>query len=247
MSRTAPQPTTASAESLARIVEGLCDAIATACEERPASPVKRLVLTQLRRVAVWFAALIEDFRAGLLAPEPEATRRAPEFPVSPQTPARPPHLLRRGFGWLLRLVPGTAAFDRQVQDWLFGPEMGGAAGAVVANPPPSHPAQPETGDQAAPALGSPRRGASSSPAAAANGPAVALASCPDATLSLGCADTLSSGRAAAPRARPPDRDPTGRVRRDPSPLQPSFAVAVRSLFIAAAGSLVDPPSFFARA
>ncbi len=128
MEATSPQPTTDPAESLVRIVQGLCEAIAAGCEEQlPASPMKRLVLTQLRRLTAWFAALIADFHAGLLPAGPQANRPGPEIPASPRTLARPPHLLRRGFGWLLRLVPGTAAFDKQVQHWLFGPEMGGAA------------------------------------------------------------------------------------------------------------------------
>ena len=152
MDAASPQPTTDPAESLVRIVQGLCEAIAAGCEEQlPASPMKRLVLTQLRRLTAWFAALIADFHAGLLPAGPQANRPGPEIPASPRTLARPPHLLRRGFGWLLRLVPGTAAFDKQVQHWLFGPEMGGTARAVAANSQ-SQPALPEAGDPAAPAL-----------------------------------------------------------------------------------------------
>jgi hypothetical protein len=155
--------------------------------------MKRLVLTQLRRLTAWFAALIADFHAGLLPAGPQANRPGPEIPASPRTLARPPHLLRRGFGWLLRLVPGTAAFDKQVQHWLFGPEMGGTARAVAANSS-SQPALPEAGDPAAPALRSSLRRRLTSPAATPDsGPAAALASSAVASPPSGRLATLPSG------------------------------------------------------
>ena len=145
MSAPSPQPTIDPAESLARIVEGLCEAIAAQCEkEVQASPLKRLARIPLRRLAAWFAALLADFRAGLLPTEPQARRRVPELRASARlTPVPPPHLLRRGFDWLLRLVPGKAAFGRQMRSWLLAPEIGGVArGAVAVSPPPPQPALP---------------------------------------------------------------------------------------------------------
>jgi hypothetical protein len=238
MDAASPQPTTDPAESLVRIVQGLCEAIATGCEEQlPASPMKRLVLTQLRRLTAWFAALIADFHAGLLPAGPQANRPGPEIPASARTLARPPHLLRRGFGWLLRLVPGTAAFDKQVQHWLFGPEMGGTARAVAANSS-SQPALPEAGDPAAPALRSSLRRRLTSPAATPDsGPAAALASSASPVL-LPAASPLF-----LQVARPWNRDlidpriKSGDIRWDPSPPQPPVVVAVRSLFTTAAQSL----------
>ncbi len=124
MSPTAPQPASDPAESLVRILEGLCEAIAARCEkEQPASPIKRLAWAQFRRLAAWFAALMADFRAGLLAAAPVAHRRAAHDPAAAFLPAPSPHCLLPGFGWLLRFVPGTAPFGAQVRLWLCGPKI----------------------------------------------------------------------------------------------------------------------------
>src|SRR5205823_328569 len=116
MSATAPQPASDPAEILAGIAEGLCEAIAAHCEnERAESVFKRLAWTQLRRLAAWLAALLADFRAGLLPPAPVAARRAPVDAASFRRPAAPPRPSARGRDLLafhhLGLRPsGPAAF-----------------------------------------------------------------------------------------------------------------------------------------
>lgn len=178
MSLAAPQPATDPAESLARIIEGLCEAIAARCEqERLASPLKRLARMPLRRLAAWLAALMAEFRAGLLAPEPAAHHRSPVAPALSRAPAPPPRRLRRGLGWLAWLMPvqATAAVGGQAPDRLSDRKIGRAARGLAASPPPSQPALPDAGDPAVPALCSPRRGPSASrPNEAAAVPAAAL-------------------------------------------------------------------------
>lgn len=236
MSSAALQPTTDPAESLARIVEGLCEAIAARFEnDLPASPIKRLAWAQLRHLAGWFAALMADFRAGLLAAAPASRRPAPAAPALSRTPAVPPHLLRRGLGCLLRLMPGRVAFGRAVQNWLFGPEIGGAACRVAASSPQPQPAGPDVGDPAgAGALWAATR-SSALPAAQANpGPAAPLASSPIATPDSGYAAILASVRAVAPGRRPPIAPPQPR------------AAGVWSVSTAAAVAAADPPTSFLR-
>jgi hypothetical protein len=235
LSSAALQPTTDPAESLVRIVEGLCEAIAARFEkDLPASPIKRLAWAQLRHLAGWFAALMAEFRAGLLAAAPASRRPAPAAPALSRTPAVPPHFLRRGLGCLLRLMPGRVAFGRAVQNWLFGPEIGGAACSVAASSPQPQPAGPDVGDPAgAGALCAAMR-SSALPVAKPNPGPAPLASSPIATPDSGYAAILASVRAVAPGRRPPIAPPQPR------------AAGVWSVFTAAAVSAGDPPTSFLR-
>ena len=125
MSSAALQPTTDPAESLARIVEGLCEAIAARFEnDLPASPIKRLAWAQLRHLAGWFAALMAEFRAGLLAAAPASRRPAPAAPALSRTPAVPPHLSEARLGLSTPadageggLWPGGAELAFRPGDW----------------------------------------------------------------------------------------------------------------------------------
>ena len=94
MSSATLQPTTDPAESLARIIEGLCEAIAAVRRSARFSPIKRLASAQLRRFAGWFAALMAEFQCGLLAAA--RLRAVPLPPLRPCPPrARmPPQLLK---------------------------------------------------------------------------------------------------------------------------------------------------------
>lgn len=176
MSPTAPQPASDPAESLVRILEGLCEAIAARCEkEQPASPIKRLAWAQFRRLAAWFAALMADVRAGLHAAAPVAHRRAAHDPAAAFLPAPSPYCLLPGFGWLLRFVPGTAPFGAQVRLWLCGPKIRGCtAGVVAAIPSPPSPALPDAGHLGGRGLRSPRHGSSARLAATPVIPAPSL-------------------------------------------------------------------------
>ncbi|MBV8093743.1 MAG: hypothetical protein JO110_11005 [Acetobacteraceae bacterium] len=56
-----------------------------------------------------------------------------------------PFRLPRGFGWLMRLVPGAAAYGGQLQDLLADPGNGGAAGFGAASGADPAPAVPDAG------------------------------------------------------------------------------------------------------
>ena len=122
-----------------------------------------------------------------------------------------------------------------MQNWLFGPEIGGAACRVAASSPQPQPAGPDVGDPAgAGALWAATR-SSALPAAQANpGPAAPLASSPITTPDSGYAAILASVRAVAPGRRPPIAPPQPR------------AAGVWSVSTAAAVAAADPPTSFLR-
>ena len=204
MSAAASEPPSDPAEILAAIVEGLCGAIAARCaKERPASPIARLAWTRLRRLAVWFAALMAEFRAGRLAAASAALRRGPAVPALPRVPASPPPRLPRGFGWLIRLVPEAICFAGQVEHWLSAPEL---APLLAASPQARRRLRPlcrMPGIRPGPALSTPRREPPAPLAAAPNsGPA---APAPSGAADAGHAPPRLRGvrtlRAAATEAR----------------------------------------------
>jgi hypothetical protein len=99
-----------------RILDGLCAAIAA---RGPGglltTPLLVLLWGRLRRMAVRATRAAARIAAGV--PPPAARRRAPG-------PSRPqPLRLPRGFGWVVRLVPGTAAYGTQLQALLADPAM----------------------------------------------------------------------------------------------------------------------------
>ncbi|MBV8525167.1 MAG: hypothetical protein JOY71_24105 [Acetobacteraceae bacterium] len=117
-----PQAALGLPHRLALIIEGLCAVITARClEDRAAVPVLFLAWTRLRRLVVRFEALVEDVRAGRVLAAP-----CPAAPALPQMPGLPaweqPFRLPRGFGWLLRLAPESAAYAGQVEHLLADPE-----------------------------------------------------------------------------------------------------------------------------
>ena len=134
MSLTAPRAALGLSYRLALVIDGLCRAVGVrSAEDRsiPAVVLNYLAWVRLRRLAVRFAALMAAVRAGRLAAARPAHRRvADPFPRLPPPPPLP-FRLPRGFGWLLRLVPETAAYTGQVEHWLAHPELE----AVIAAAP----------------------------------------------------------------------------------------------------------------
>jgi hypothetical protein len=106
--------TPALAESFARVIAGLCRAVAAAAAKNPlAAPVLLLLWPRLNRLARRFAGLADRVGSGT------ALRRRPPAPRPPAARPRPPYRrLPRGFAWLPRLVQETAVFGAQVQHLL---------------------------------------------------------------------------------------------------------------------------------
>ncbi len=121
MSPTAPP---APAERFARLIEGLCRAIAArGVAGRLAVPLIVLLWARLRRTAARVAMLAARLRAGTL-PAGCARRRSGRS-------GPPPRRLPRGFAWLVRLVPEAACSASQLQHLLGEPEM---AALIAAAP-----------------------------------------------------------------------------------------------------------------
>jgi hypothetical protein len=116
-------------ERLALILERLCGALgAHAAKDRSSAPLLVLAWAWLHRLSARFAKLAA-IRAGRLAAVPAPRRRADPTPAHPgpwPATAGVPSLPRRlpsGFGWLVRLVPGSAVYGALVQHWLEEPEI----------------------------------------------------------------------------------------------------------------------------
>jgi hypothetical protein len=113
-------------DRLALTLGGLCRAIAARCAGRDAAitvarPLLILLWSRLNRTVLRFASLAARAAAGrLAAPRPRLARPAPVSPPSPRPRPRVPAV---GFAWLVRLVPGTAAYGSQLQHLLATPEM----------------------------------------------------------------------------------------------------------------------------
>ena len=83
-----------------------------------AGPLIVLIWTRLRRMAGRFAGLAARVAAGTASPR----RRASPHPATGR-PHPPYRRLPRGFAWLVRQLPGTAAGAAQMQYLLAEPEM----------------------------------------------------------------------------------------------------------------------------
>jgi len=96
-------PTLTLPDRFAQIIGGLCRALsAQGAWARAAGPLGVLIWNRLCRMRVRFIALTTRVRAGTLpAAAPVRPRAATPRPAA----SRPPSLLPRQFGWLLRLVP----------------------------------------------------------------------------------------------------------------------------------------------
>lgn len=107
---------TSPVERLVRIIDGLCSAIAA---RGPGgvltTPLFFLLWSRLRRMATRATRAAARIAAGI----PQAAAR----PQAPR-PSRPqPLRLPRGFAWVVKLVPGTAAYGTQLQRLLADPLM----------------------------------------------------------------------------------------------------------------------------
>ena len=122
---TPPSLPTGLSDRLAFIIAGLRGLLAAhVVKDRSAVAVIFLAWTRLGRLASRFEAVVAAVRAGRL-PSAAAPRvqggqdlELPRLEGLPQ-----PYRLPAGFGWLIRLVPGTAAYAGQVQQLLADPEM----------------------------------------------------------------------------------------------------------------------------
>jgi hypothetical protein len=181
----APQPALGLSDRLALIVGGLCRALAAhAGKDHSAAPLVLLAWTRLRRLSARFASLAAAGRVGRLAPASVAPRRADPAALFPLPDLPQPYRLPRGFGWLLRLAPETAAYGGQVEHWLADPELA----AVLAKAPQAgrilRPLCRMLGVRPGPALCKPRLEAkASSVAPAVSGRRPAVPGGPDAVWS----------------------------------------------------------------
>jgi hypothetical protein len=105
----------APADRFARLIEGLCQAIAArGAASGLAVPLMVLIWSRLRRMAARFARLADRVRAGTL-PRRAARRSGKSGPPPPRLPGN--------FAWLVRLVPQAAAGGSQLRHLLADPEM----------------------------------------------------------------------------------------------------------------------------
>ncbi|WP_174504580.1 hypothetical protein [Acidiphilium sp. C61] len=100
-------------------IEALCAHIAgEGLRHRVAGPLIVLIWQRIRRLAARFA------RLAVAPPHTPRTRQRPHR-------AGPPHTLPQSFGWLSRLIPGTASVAAQFRALLDTPEM---TALIAANP-----------------------------------------------------------------------------------------------------------------
>ena len=160
------------ARTFSLIVDGLCRTTAArSAVDRFAGPLLILIFARLRRLSARFAALaarveVQMVQGGPLPPPKPA-------PPAPGRPAAAAARQRRGgttrlpqsFAWLIRLVPGTAAYAGQVQTLLADPQTAALLAAapqagrilrplcrMLAVPLPDYPRFPKlpSGPQSAP-------------------------------------------------------------------------------------------------
>jgi hypothetical protein len=106
------------AERLARLIDGLCAAIAArGIGGLLTAPLIFLLWGRLRRAALRARQLAEKIAAG----QPLSGRR--RNPAPPRSGRPPPPRLPRGYAWLIRLVPATASGASQLRALLTDPEM----------------------------------------------------------------------------------------------------------------------------
>jgi len=147
MPTAAPHPAIPPAETLARIIDDLCKAVAAhGIRGLMTRALLFLLWGRLRRTILRVRRLAARIAAGALV----ARQR-----TEPPRPGRkPPPRLPGGFAWLVRLVPGTAVYGSQLQHLLTDPEMAALAKAapmrrllrplcqMLGVPPPPIPKRP---------------------------------------------------------------------------------------------------------
>ncbi len=120
----APLPT-APAERFARVIDGLCRAVAEGGGRGGlAGPLVILIWSRLRGLAVRFTALAARIQAG--RHRRVFSRRRPR--PAPRRPSR--RALPQSNAWLLRLVPQASASGSQLQQLLADPEFAALADAA---------------------------------------------------------------------------------------------------------------------
>jgi len=114
-----PTPFPAPADRFARIIDGLCGAVAARAHKNAlARPLLVLLYYRLRRMVVRLASLAGRVRSGTL-PAPARRRAASSRPrTAPPAPRLP-----RGFVWVPRLVPEANGYASQLQHLLADPAM----------------------------------------------------------------------------------------------------------------------------
>ncbi|MBV8524900.1 MAG: hypothetical protein JOY71_22740 [Acetobacteraceae bacterium] len=121
---TPPPLPTGLSDRLALIIESLRGVIAAhMVKDRSAVAIMFLAWTRLGRLAARFEKLMVAVRAGRLPSSPAPREQAGRDFELPRLEGLPAPRLPGGFGWLLRMVPGTAAYAGQVQHLLADPEM----------------------------------------------------------------------------------------------------------------------------
>jgi hypothetical protein len=104
-------------ERLVRIIDGVCAAIAArGAGGALTTPLLFLLWSRLRRIAIRATRAAARIAAGARA---AARERTP----APRPPRPQPLRLPRGYAWVVRLVPGTAAYGTQLQALLADPLM----------------------------------------------------------------------------------------------------------------------------
>ena len=110
----APSP----AERLVRTIDGLCAVIAArGVGGMLTAPLLFLLWSRLRRLATLATQIAGRIAAG--TPPAAARHRA----AKPRPPRPPTLRLPRGYAWLVKLVPGAAAYGSQLQYLLADPLM----------------------------------------------------------------------------------------------------------------------------
>ena len=122
-------PTPDLARTLSVIIDGLCRATAARiADDRFAGPILILIVGRLRRLGARFASLAARVEARRLAVRRVAARPVAAGLAEPRPAAVATQRIRRrpdlphSFAWLIRLVPGTAAYAGQVQSLLADPQ-----------------------------------------------------------------------------------------------------------------------------
>ncbi|MBV8525391.1 MAG: hypothetical protein JOY71_25255 [Acetobacteraceae bacterium] len=130
---TPPPLPTGLSDRLALIIAGRRAVLAAhMVKDRSAVPIMFLAWTRLGRLASRFQALVAAVRSGRLASAPARRAQAGGDFELPRLEGLPqPFRLPSRFGWLIRLVPGAAAYGGQVEHLLADPEMA----ALLASAP----------------------------------------------------------------------------------------------------------------
>jgi hypothetical protein len=114
------QATFSPAERLARLIDGLCKAVAA---RGPggflAAPLLLLLWARLKQASVRILRLAARARAG----KRSTPRAAPLHPVARQPLLHPPRRLPHRAGWLLGPVPDARALASQLRSLLAEPDM----------------------------------------------------------------------------------------------------------------------------